>query len=142
RAAGLAGPAKALLCISFFDWRTRVSQRVTSVVDAAQVVDRINEDTNVLGIGELRDAVPQIEYVTGSFTVRGQDSLCFTAYALWRTEQNCGIEIALERYAFADPRARRGNVRRPVEPHRVGAARCDVFEPGAAALGKDDPRYR
>lgn len=72
-----------------------MSQRVTLMMHATQIVDRIDEHTHVLGISELRDAVAQIEYMARAISIGGEDSLRLSAYALRRSEEDSGIEIAL-----------------------------------------------
>ena len=60
-----------------------------------ELVDGLHQCGNILRIGVLRDAVPQVEHMAAAIAVTAQYLLDFVADHLGGGEQNRRVEIAL-----------------------------------------------
>ena len=82
----------------------------------------------------------EIEYVAGSAPEGLERLLNLETDDFGRSEQHCGIEIALERGAGADPPARISEVDAPVQADAIASGRGDPLKPRRPALGEHDDR--
>ena len=66
-----------------------------SMICAAQSVYGIDQNRDMLGWGELGNAMPQIEHVSGPAAILTQDRIDLRANGFRGAEQYGGVEIAL-----------------------------------------------
>ena len=111
------------------------------MIAPAQVVNGVDENLDVRGIGELRDTVAEVEDMARSFTEGREHLGHFRPDSVGRSEQHRGIQISLQGSVRADASPRFPNVHGPVESYSISARRGNVFEPVTAAFREDNARH-
>src|SRR5690349_21125408 len=101
---------------------------------------RLDQRGDVLRWRELRDAVAQVEDVTGTRAERLDDAARLALDGLRRAEEGHGIEVSLQCHARAHAPPRVAQVRLPVDAERIRAAGRHGLEPEAAPLREEDAR--
>src|SRR3569832_172525 len=94
----------------------------------ATAVHGLDQDADVVRVGELRNAVAEVEHMAWMVAVAVDDACDFATDDIRRAVQGAGIEIALQRHLAAHAAARFADVDAPVEADRVGAAGGDGFQ--------------
>lgn len=76
-------------------WREKVRSGLRCTYGTAAAVHFIDQYRDVVRVGELRNAVAEVEDMAGVIAVGINDATGFTADAFWRAVQRTGIEVAL-----------------------------------------------
>src|SRR3990172_8770674 len=110
------------VCISRVDCPQTQHWRGFSVIGRTQLVDRFHQRRNVVGWGELDDAMAEIEDMARACAIGGEGGGDACAERALSREQRRRIQIALEGYALSDSGACDAKIDRPVDPDCVAAA--------------------
>src|SRR5262245_52111879 len=84
------------------------------------------------------DPMPEVEDMPCRVAEVREGALGLALHRVRVREQHQRVEIALQGDLPADARARLPEAHGPVDPDRIAAARRDLLEPGATALGEHD----
>lgn len=74
--------------------------------NAALLVNRIHQDAYSLGVGVLRYAMTQVEYMAPAVSEIFENGFYFAANYFGRPEEHRGIEVPLQRDARTDTLSR------------------------------------
>lgn len=99
------------------------------MIRAAELMHGFNQGADMLWRRELRNAVTEIEHMTGTLSELMQHLAYLGGDGGGRTEQHIRIEIALQSDLVADALPRLADINSPVEAHGVAADGSDVFQP-------------
>src|SRR5258708_5605134 len=106
------------------------------------LVDRLDEELQVLERGRGQHAMSQIEDVAGSAARAAKDVARALAYQLGRAEQHGRVQVALDAPVITDPFPAGLERNAPVKRHDVRSRRCNRLEQRRRAPVGTESRHR
>src|ERR1700726_33267 len=105
------------------------------------LVDRLDQDLQVLERGRGQHAMPEVEDVTRLAARAPKDVARALAYQLGRAEEDGRIEVALDAPVMTDSLPAGLEWHAPVERHDVWAGRCNRLEQRRGVRAEVDARH-